>query len=270
MSDIVLHRPVRENGRFVGQVDFTVHGWPVSIAVAVPEEAVRQLRRSGELMLARHGISFAGKACCKPCERSGKRCSPKVGGSRPIFGYRMPGDAEEVRRSLEINSELEDAIGELQERLPPEVALYQEVMLAAADPYRQDEVERWFYQLRLNVSRQDPLALEAYQSLEEVARLDQLQKRYFDNDLIARWQVESLESEALWDPEAERLWGLFGALGAVSTLPLTATYDITEGLTTPEASVRFGKALVKEAKTAGLRRTIDGLVRKAKRAWRTW
>lgn len=267
MSDIVIHTPWRENGRFVGQVDFTVHGWPVSISLAVPEEAVRRLKRSGELALARHGVTFAGKPCCRACEVKKTRCA---GQSKVLFGYRMPDDAEDVLYALEQDAELEDTLAQLEERLPPEVALYRDVLLAAADPERQGDVESWFYQLRLDASRQDPFATEALLSLNELAQLDLLQKRYFENDLLARWQVEALESESLWDPEAERLWQLFGSLGAVSTVPLVATYNVTEGLTTPQAAVRFGKALKEQAKTAGLRQTFDGLLRKAKRAWRAW
>src|SRR5512139_303163 len=247
MSNIVVHKPIRDAGRYVGRVDFTVRGYPVAISIEVDERAIADLRAWGLRSLESRGIRFAGKACCTSCAK-GSTCESK----KPVFGVRMPRDVEEVAHLLERNSELADALGQRAERQPEEIALYQEVLLAAADPYRQDEVESWFFNLRSDASNGDPIAVEVYATLNELSQLDDLRKRYFDNDLLARWEVESLDAASTFDPYAARAFSLWGALGSVSTMPLLATYNIAEGLAVPQAAARFGQVLTRQARTAGV------------------
>lgn len=263
--NLTVHKPRRVGSNLQTQVDFFVHGYPVSLAIAVDEGAARAIQQKAMGMLAEHGVTFAGKTkspCCLPCAQRGHSCNGKV-----MFGAKLQSDVETVAAMLEQNSELEAEFEDQLAHLPPEVALYQEVLLAAADPYRQGEVERWFYQLRLDASRGLPLAIEAIDSLSLLSELDALRKRYFDNDLLARWEVESLESESYADPEAFRLWQLFGALGAVNDVPILATYDIQEGLTVPQAAVQFGKRIKREAKAGPVRRTFAALLKKARSWW---
>ncbi len=267
MSNIVIHRPSLLGSRYVGQIDFSVRGFPVTLSVAIDQRAIEALVSRGMDFLSAHGVTFAGKgkSCCSSCARGGG-CADK----RPAaFGARLRDDAAEVGYLLEQNNELVDALEWRKSSLPPEVAIYEDVLLAAADPYQQEELEGWFWGLRAEASTGDILAQSLLSSLNELATLDGLRKSYLMADQLATWQVENLEAVRHFDPEAERLWELWGALGAVSTFPLAATYNLGDMAATPVVAQRFGKSLSQKARAGGVKDTFTSILHKARRRGRS-